>query len=978
MKVRGASCFTPVILLLLYPAAVRAQQTTPGAPAAQAPPRTAREAPVTFKAETNLVLVPVVVRDARGNAVGGLGKEDFRLLQDGRSQVIASFAVEETSGRTVEDRSVGGGPKAAPMVMPEHFAALMFDDANFPFGRHEDIAYSRNAALKYLDTMQPADRVALFTSSGQFDVDFTTDRAKIRDALMKLTTGPGPFIGMKPQEVARAVIFQCDKIVGRMSLLPGQRTLVFVSSGLQITGADPLFWTAVPETMRMIDHAIRSRVVISGMDTRGLTADGVGTQGQALGTPTSRPWEFQLRVSDGTGGKFVRDTNDLDGAVRQLAATPKFIYVLGFSPDTAVAKSGFHKLEVKLRDGRKLDVEARAGYYDAGAPQVAEKSKGPAPAAKRETLHYSEAESKEVAQALDIRPAAPAVEPPKAPLAATTPTAPLKNDEMITTDRPVTFKVQTNLVEVPVVVRDREGHAVGNLKQEDFHILDKGKQQEIARFALVKAAGSTGRGDAPTPGAPAAGVSTNPSAVPGAPAAVPTRFVAFVFDDVHMRTEDLPQVRAAVLKYLGTSLGPRDRVALFTTSGQQGVDFTDRPEALSEALNKVSPSPIAAPGFSSIGDAYVSYFQAVQVDQQVGLQPSESDIPKCLALRVAVQEFGDFHNATQAIRDAYTSGLQESRATLATLRIVVQRMAATPGQRSVLLVSPGFFVPSDLRNESDQLMALAIRSKVLISAVDARGVWTNSAFSASKGGGSAAVIRDEVAFRDLEGQANTDVLIALAEDTGGAVNLNNDFFGGVEKGAAVPEYMYLLGFVPQNLKLDGSFHALKVTAGSGEKLSLQARRGYWAPKHPEDEAAVSKQEIEDAVFSRDEIHNLPVDMHTQLTKSGEQAKLNVLTSVDLKSIHLRKAGDRNRNDLRIVATLFDTNGNFLVGTEKLVQLRLRDETVAGLDRKPPVVIRTDFDVKPGAYLVRLVVRDAEGQQITAENAAVEVPARVQE
>ena len=71
--------------------------------------------------------------------------------------------------------------------------------------------------------------------------------------------------------------------------------------------------------------------------------------------------------------------------------------------------------------------------------------------------------------------------------------------------------------------------------------------------------------------------------------------------------------------------------------------------------------------------------------------------------------------------------------------------------------------------------------------------------------------------------------------------------------------------------------------------------------------------------------------------------------------------------------MFDTNGNFLVGTEKLVQLRLRDETVAGLERKPPVVIRTDFDVKPGAYLVRLVVRDAEGQQITAENAAVEVP-----
>src|ERR1039457_4203824 len=149
MKVSGASCLTPVILLLLYSVAVPAQQTaqapgtTTGGPATQAHPRSAGEGLVTFKTETNLVLVPVVVRDAKGNAVGGLGKGDFRLSQDGRSQVIASFALEETSGRTVEDRSVGGGPKAAPMVMPEHFAALMFDDAHFPFGRHEDIAYSR-------------------------------------------------------------------------------------------------------------------------------------------------------------------------------------------------------------------------------------------------------------------------------------------------------------------------------------------------------------------------------------------------------------------------------------------------------------------------------------------------------------------------------------------------------------------------------------------------------------------------------------------------------------------------------------------------------------------------------------------------------------------------------------------------------------------------------------------------------------------
>jgi VWFA-related protein len=915
---------------------------------------------VAFKAETDLVLVPVVVRDAKGNAVGNLRKEDFQLFDKGKPQEITKFTLEGTTGRVAEDRSLPGGnappANAPPITIPDHFVALQFDDVHMNGGPGNaggfgDLVYSRDAALKFLDALRPGDRVAVFTTSGSVMLDFTSDRAKLREALLKLRPAmPNPAMASACQiqqdieRESRAVVIQTADIVRRMALLPGQRTVVLISSGLMLYSQPNVAcaWSVVPETTQLIDKAVRSRVVVNGLDARGLAI-----------TSNLAFQEFQERVADGTGGRFITNNNDLAGAVRQFGDTPKYIYVLGFSPETLEPDGRFHSLTVKLASGHKLEIQARKGYW--------------APDAKLG-----------IADAAANRPEVPETAVVTAPAPASA--KPASEAEISTHDAPATFKVQSNLVEVPVVVRDRQGHAIGNLRQDDFRILDKGKRQEITKFAVQKAAAPAaaksraenaqtlpdGRGSVPSGSVPSGSV-TLP-----APPVLPSRFVAFVFDDVNIHFEDLPQVRAAVDRYLRTSLQPGDRVALYTTSGRIGVDFTDSASAIGGPLMKIGPSPIGPPVFGSCG-AYVSYFQAVQIDQQVGLQPQLSDLSKSLALRVAVDEFGDFNTTMQYVRDAYTSGLQETRAALAALKIVVQRMGAMPGQRSVVFVSPGFFVPPDLENVSSDLMALAIRSKVLVSAIDARGVWTNPAFDACRPGASASVIQDESAFASIEQQANTDELIALAEGTGGTVNLNNDFDGGVRKAAAAPEYLYVLGFAPQNLKFDGSFHALKVTLATGVKASIQARRGYWAPKHPEDPGVAAKQEIESAVFSRDEIHNLPVEMHTQVLKAGDGEKLNVLASVDLKQIHLRKADDRNRNDVTIVAAVFDTNGNFIAGKEKVLQLRLRDETVRRLEQRPPVTIDTDFDMQPGAYLVRLVVRDAEGQELTAENAGVQIP-----
>jgi hypothetical protein len=53
-------------------------------------------------------------------------------------------------------------------------------------------------------------------------------------------------------------------------------------------------------------------------------------------------------------------------------------------------------------------------------------------------------------------------------------------------------------------------------------------------------------------------------------------------------------------------------------------------------------------------------------------------------------------------------------------------------------------------------------------------------------------------------------------------------------------------------------------------------------------------------------------------------------------------------------------------------MRLRDTTLERLSHTG-VTVKTSFDVKPGGYLVRLVVRDSQAAQLSAENGVVEIP-----
>jgi VWFA-related protein len=551
-----------------------------------------------------------------------------------------------------------------------------------------------------------------------------------------------------------------------------------------------------------------------------------------------------------------------------------------------------------------------------------------------------------------------------------------KNQAEITShEEATTFKVNVKLVLVRVVVRDAKGNAVGTLHKEDFELFDNRKPQVISQFAVER------------PGTRVAIEEKTQEAVPGQtpalakPPAVPESYTAYLFDDVHLKFGDLAMARKAAERRLD-SMPSTDRAAIFSTSGQTVLDFTDDRSKLREVLDKLQPRPIAGSGTRNCPD--LSYYMADLIQNQqdlVATQVATLDTIICLDLptQTAQQAQAALQTAQamvrQAAEEALSLGDQEGRVALSVLRGVVRRLSVLPGQRSIVLVSPGFLAPS-LEVNYQEIIDLALRTQVMVSTLDARGLYAIDPLGdISKPGPNdpvQAVYRQQYATQSAS--AESDVLMELANGTGGTFFHNsNDLDEGFRRVGTPPEYYYVLSFSPQNLKLDGSFHALKVSLKNSERFSLETRRGYYAPKRAADPAEEAKQEIEDEIFSNEELHDLPVELHTQFFKTSDaEAKLTVVARVDVKRLRFRKVDGRNRNDLTVVSALFNRDGNYVQGNAKVLEMRLKDET---LEHKlnSGVTLRSSFDVKPGSYLVRLIVRDAEAQQMAAENGAVEIP-----
>lgn len=576
--------------------------------------------------------------------------------------------------------------------------------------------------------------------------------------------------------------------------------------------------------------------------------------------------------------------------------------------------------------------------------------------------------------------------------------------EISSEETTVTFSSRVNLVSVPVVVRDRNGRAVANLQKDDFRLFDKGKPQVISKFSAEKtdasataAAAAGPRGETPDKTATA----------PAAETALPDRYVAYLVDDIHLTRGDLLNARQALNRHLDEALDRSSRAAIFTTSGIVLAEFTGDRAKLHNAVNSIHPwtgGPDARqdcpPVTYYVADVlanqrlYLSGF--LFTDQQLlGLAATDQLLGAVVAEHAQCSSFPMTPGAMPAaqlpneppppplpgmteiraaVHQALTYGDRETDLSLGAVNDVVRKIVSMPGSRSLVLVSPGFLVNTDRRRAEADVLERAIRAKVVVNTIDIRGLYTNTpgdADAVSYRSAMSGVLRQ--AEISAASQAD-DVLGELADGTGGRFFHNaNDLKDGLDQIAARPEYLYVLGFSPEELKPDGSFHALKVTVRNVPGALLQVRRGYWAPRQARDAAEQAREDISDAVFSRDEINEIPVDLETEYFKpADDKAEITVTARIKAGGLRFRKADERNNDQVTVVSGLFDANGNFVKGIQRVITMHLRDQSLHSLESSG-ILVKEEFDAAPGRYVVRLVVRDSEGQTMAARNGGIEIP-----
>lgn len=400
---------------------------------------------------------------------------------------------------------------------------------------------------------------------------------------------------------------------------------------------------------------------------------------------------------------------------------------------------------------------------------------------------------------------------------------------------------------VPVVVTDKQGHYVTDLKPSDFKVFENGTPETIVAFYADNS--GTPAVAAPSKSAPPADAKT--ASPQTEPSANPKRTYLILIDTLHSSFGNFSNVRKALTKFFEGEHSPDSRYSLMAIGRDIQVvqDSTPNPALILAALRSQQFQKAILQ--SETGNT------SVEVGQFTGLVSAYCAACGCQGLtpppeaQIACPQLMSRVRSTLIRVPERNDVLAEGF--LQQLKRVVNAMASMPTARTIIFFSDGFnrfpgqelygifqaampnersfaVNPRDTQTELDAILRIAVRYDVKFYTLDSRGLYTNNSFTGSSldvsnwGSGTPAMDRQTLATA----HANTDALSELAHETGGLFfENNNDLQKGIRRAFSDGRQYYTLAYVPVNKNFDGKYRTIHVEV-KGKGMIVHAKPGYWA------------------------------------------------------------------------------------------------------------------------------------------------------
>ncbi|MGE5244914.1 MAG: VWA domain-containing protein, partial [Betaproteobacteria bacterium] len=390
--------------------------------------------------------------------------------------------------------------------------------------------------------------------------------------------------------------------------------------------------------------------------------------------------------------------------------------------------------------------------------------------------------------------------------------------------QPPVFRAGTDVVQVDVVVHDKSGRFVPDLKQEDFEVSEEGKPQKIELFYVV-GADETGTPAQAPPVTPSQPAKTPPVVFPHTP-----RLFVVVFDDDHLSPAGFKRVQAAAISLFEKDFKQGDVGGVVAGGRMVNNRLTTERKELLEAVRSAKPSTHARSRLIDEREwPRMTLTEAVQIRtnadrmvlEAVSLRACQDDPDACR--RVDPTE-SIMEKAARMTVEANT----ETDATLRTLAVLMNGLGRFQGRKSVLLLTEGFMAEESWPIVG-QAVGLAARANATIYTLDARGLDSHDMADQLTRSDPGALDAASRLLNQLD--EGSDAMNSLAVDTGGFVVRNENIFDqAVARIADDASHYYVLGYRPDKAP-DGKFRKISVKVNR-PGVTVRARKGYVAAPRP--------------------------------------------------------------------------------------------------------------------------------------------------